>query len=246
MQKKRGISLIVLVITIIVMIVLAAAIIISLNNSGIIGRASEAVKEYNEDEVNHVASLAWSEAYINGARTVEALTAGVRTGLSNAGLNPDDYGIIVTTSGVKVTKRWLQDGIVVTKGNVTLEVGDLIQYNAGVTGYHGKWKVLGAEDGKLLIMATEDIGTLELYSFKGGTSGGKTYNYGLLDGSAKLNEMCSPYGHGIGAEGARSINGEDVNKLTGYDPTTHLVGSINQYGNKHIQIHNQFFDHYIL
>ena len=41
-NQKRGISLIVLVITIIVMIILASAIILSLRSSGIIGRANEA------------------------------------------------------------------------------------------------------------------------------------------------------------------------------------------------------------
>lgn len=41
-KQKKGISLIVLIITIIVMIVLAGAIIISLNNSGIIGKATDA------------------------------------------------------------------------------------------------------------------------------------------------------------------------------------------------------------
>ena len=155
MQKKKGISLIVLVVSIIVMIILAAAIIISLNNSGIIKRASEAVKEYNEDEVTHVATIAWSEAYLNGARTVEDLKTGVMTGLRDAGFNPDDYEMIVTTSGVKISKGWLQDGLKITKGNVTLEIGDLIQYDAGVTGYEGAWKVLGAEDGNLLIVSTE-------------------------------------------------------------------------------------------
>ncbi len=43
MRKKQGISLIVLVITIIVMIILAAAVIVSLSNAGIIGKASDAV-----------------------------------------------------------------------------------------------------------------------------------------------------------------------------------------------------------
>ena len=47
MKSKRGISLIVLVITIIVMIILAAAIILSLNNAGIIGNANKAVQETN-------------------------------------------------------------------------------------------------------------------------------------------------------------------------------------------------------
>ncbi len=42
-KQEQGISLIVLVITIIVMIILAGAIILSLNNSSVIGRAEEAV-----------------------------------------------------------------------------------------------------------------------------------------------------------------------------------------------------------
>ena len=41
-NNKKGISLIVLVITIIVMIVLVGAVILSLNNAGIIGKASDA------------------------------------------------------------------------------------------------------------------------------------------------------------------------------------------------------------
>ena len=47
MQMKKGISLIVLVITIIVMIILAASVVISLSNNGIIGRANEAVFKQN-------------------------------------------------------------------------------------------------------------------------------------------------------------------------------------------------------
>ena len=232
MQKKKGISLIVLIITIIVMIILAAVVIISLNNSGIIKRANSAVESYNEDEVNHVASLAWSEAYLDGARTVEELKVRVRAGLTDAGLNPDDYGMIVTTSGVTITKGWLQDGVIVTRGNVTLEAGDRIQYDAGVQGYEGKWEVLGAENGKLLIMSTMNIGSLQLYGLEGGTYQDHTTNYGLLNGIKRLNELCEPYGHGTGAVGARSIKVEDVNKLTGYDPTTYGVGTMLQYGNK--------------
>lgn len=47
MQKKKGISLIVLVMTIIVMIILASTIIISLNNNGVIEKSKEAVFKTN-------------------------------------------------------------------------------------------------------------------------------------------------------------------------------------------------------
>ena len=228
MQKKRGISLIVLVITIIVMIILAAAIIISLTNNGIIEKASNAVNEYNDDEANHVATLAWSEAYISGVRDIDELKQRVRTGIIDAGLNYNDYGLIVTTRGVNVIKGWIQDGLLITKGDVTLEVGDLIQYNAGVSGYTGAWKILGAkEDGKLLIMSTKDVDSLFLY----GLTGNDSTNYGVLNGISRLDELCEPYGHGEGAVGARSIKVEDIDKLTGYDPKTYEVGHIYEYGN---------------
>ena len=238
MQKKKGISLIVLVITIIVMIILAAAVIISLNNSGIIDRASTAVKEHNLDEVNHIAQVAWSEAYLNGAKTQGEFEEAVTQALDNNNIDSTKYDITVTTSGVTValkqssgvqTVGWVQDSLTITKGDVTLEAGDLIQYNAGVQGYSGAWKVLGAEDGKLLIMSTADVSTLDLY----GLEGYEGYvNHGLLNGKARLNELCEPYGNGSGAVGSRSIKVEDVEKLTGFDKTTFGANSLHQYGNE--------------
>ena len=61
MQSKKGISLIVLVITIIVMIILAAAIIISLNNTGIIGNANKAKNESDLANIKTAADLEYSE-----------------------------------------------------------------------------------------------------------------------------------------------------------------------------------------
>ena len=58
---KKGISLIVLVITIIVMIILAASVVITLSNTGVINRASEAVNLTNEAAVQDLAALIWAE-----------------------------------------------------------------------------------------------------------------------------------------------------------------------------------------
>ena len=63
MQKKKGISLVTLVITIIIMIILAGVIILSLSNSNIFDRASEAVDGYNLKQVQSLASLKWLDAY---------------------------------------------------------------------------------------------------------------------------------------------------------------------------------------
>lgn len=65
-----------------------------------------------------------------------------------------------------VMNPWVQNKTEVTKklksGTVTLNVGDNYTYDCGVEGYTGAWKVLGAENGKLLIMSTVDVGTLTL------------------------------------------------------------------------------------
>ena len=75
--NKRGISLIVLVITIAVMIILAAAIILSLNSSGIIGKANKA--KADSDAANllqaaNVAAAEWNLKYKLGETTDDAKT----------------------------------------------------------------------------------------------------------------------------------------------------------------------------
>ena len=61
LNNKRGISLIVLAITIIVMIILAAAIILSLQSSGIIGRANEAKSKTDVANAKQVVAMAEAE-----------------------------------------------------------------------------------------------------------------------------------------------------------------------------------------
>ena len=58
---KRGISLIVLVITIIVMVILAGAIILTLNNNGIISKASGAVEKTDYKNVATAAQLVYAQ-----------------------------------------------------------------------------------------------------------------------------------------------------------------------------------------
>ena len=135
----------------------------------------------------------------------------------------------------EIMNPWVQNKTVVTKklksGTKTYNVGDDYTYDCGVEGYVGGWKVLGAENGKLLIMSTVDIGTLGLQRI----SGNETISYpaGYLNGIEKLNEMCAPYGIN-----ARSITVEDINRVTGYDPknqgdgTVYGAGEFYEYGNK--------------
>lgn len=58
LKNKRGISLIVLVITIVIMIVLAGAVILALSNSNIIDKANKAKESYNmSSEKEEILSL---------------------------------------------------------------------------------------------------------------------------------------------------------------------------------------------
>ena len=105
MQKKKGISLIVLVITIIVMIILAGAIILSLNNAGIINKANEAVSASNEATVRQLAELKWAEAYLNEEIETDSEYYDYIVGeLEKEGLDISPYYIQVTNKGVTVEK----------------------------------------------------------------------------------------------------------------------------------------------
>ena len=104
MQKKQGISLIVLVITIIVMIILAATVVISLSNTGIIDRAGKAVDLTNEASVQDLAALTWADAYMNDKRG-EALVTEVTTKLSEQGVKSEDWNITISDTGIVVTSK---------------------------------------------------------------------------------------------------------------------------------------------
>ena len=98
---KKGISLIVLVITIIVMIILAASVVITLSNTGVIDRASESVEKTTLSELKHYASLVWSEEYLAGKRGDE-LKLAVLDKLKDY---TTKYDIVVTNSGVDVNNK---------------------------------------------------------------------------------------------------------------------------------------------
>ena len=69
LKDRKGISLIVLVITIIVMIILATAIILSLSNSGIIGKANKAKTDTERATILEVINIINSENMLNGKET---------------------------------------------------------------------------------------------------------------------------------------------------------------------------------
>ena len=84
------------------MIILASSVILTLSNSGIINRANEAVEKTNLANVKQIASIGWSEAYLNGARTKKELESGVRKALEDNKISSKEFVTFVTTGGVDV------------------------------------------------------------------------------------------------------------------------------------------------
>ena len=134
MQMKKGVSLIVLVITIIVMIILAGTIIISLNNSGIFEKASEAIEIANLNEVKNIAEMAWGDAYANGARKQLELEKAVMDALKKNNITQQHYKgyiIKVTTKGVEfIPFSLLNHSGIIPKG-ATYKSTDGTEYKAG-------------------------------------------------------------------------------------------------------------------
>lgn len=96
-----------------------------------------------------------------------------------------------------------------------------------VNNYTEGWQVLGVKDGKLQLISASSVGSL---TFKGQ----KAFVYG----PDELNAIAAIYGQGKGATSARSINVDDVNSITGYDPANTGTGAacdagtIYEYGNE--------------
>ena len=107
MQKKKGISLIVLIITIIVMIILASSMILTISNTDIIQKANKAVEDTDLAQIKHIAALAWSEAYLAGDRTKDKLEESVLKKFEEYEITEEDYKghtLVVTPDGVDLVK----------------------------------------------------------------------------------------------------------------------------------------------
>ena len=110
-----------------------------------------------------------------------------------------------------------------------IKIGDTVNYEDEVGDYDGGWKVLGIEGGQILLMSSKFVKGVEL-------PGDGEY----LDGIKKLNDICAKFDKGKGAEkgSARSLQVEDINKITGYNPEKLLngkkfrEGTILEYGNE--------------
>ena len=221
-KSSKGITLVALVITIIILLILAVVAITAVNGDGIIGKAKEAGRSYNEKAGEENTELARQLGLIESALGGKS---------ENGGWTDNGNGTF-------------------TKGSVTVAIGDYVNYNEGTgtpytpdiekgagTSYTDSlqtsevstedlnWRVLGVdENGRLeLISADPTQAQLTLYGIEG-----------YKNAETILNEMCnSLYKNEAIAEKARSLNVEDVVKLSGlYDPAQDMMMSMqgNPYG----------------
>ena len=200
-KSIKGITLIALIITIIVLLILAGVTIATLTGeNGILIRAAETeekTEQATEEEQKTLLEYEYELAKIQGK--IDA----------------------TETFGEYSMEKEINE-----KYGVDIKIGDTVNYKAE-NDYDGTWKLLGIEDGKILLMSSKPVTAVTLY--------GKD---GYLNGVDKLDEACAEYGKGEGAECARSLRVEDINRISGYNPEKtgdgkrYGSGTIGEYGNK--------------
>ena len=77
------------------------------------------------------------------------------------------------------------------------------------------WRVLDVENGKIRLIADKCIGPGD-----GNSSYALQGEKGYLNAIQELNDICSIFGKGKGAQYAKSIDANDVCKITGYNPNS--------------------------
>ncbi|MBR6614048.1 MAG: type II secretion system protein [Clostridia bacterium] len=163
MQNKKGISLIVLVITIIVMIILAATVVITLSNTGVIDRAGQAVDLTNEAAVQDLAALTWADAYMDNKRGTELVNE-VTTKLSEQGITADKWNITISETGIVVTNKNSSSvtglGSLITAANY----GDKVDYTVTVDGTtYSDWQIYYHNSEYVYLISASSIGNTTLY-----------------------------------------------------------------------------------
>ena len=259
-KKNKGITLIALVITIIVLLILAGVAIAMLSGeNGILKKAAEAKTKTDEAQENETKDLQALEYLLkkntgercwqykkdsNGRKTI--VTDGVVELPIGTYINydptKDEKGneiekTITSNAGSPIDKdEYKASEKTLTEGN-----GYGLQTFSNKATTNG-WQLLGVDErtGELLVISASLIQTVENKDFN--LQGIAGYIYG----ESELNKVCSVFGYGKGATGARSVNVDDVNKITGYNPNNVGVydpeqkglgiksgaGKVYEYGNK--------------
>ena len=262
-KEIRGITLIALVITVIVILILAAISITMLTgDNGILNKAVLAKDATRGGEVQETVSLAATHNtgvdYTGGTKQKreEVITQlhaeGKLTDSEVATLEENDtivIGGIAIDFSVLGGNNWVYDHATqtITKGKLKLKIGDYVNtspYTVDGKKFDGKWRVLGEENGQILLVSANYV------DFQGSTnqSGVPAITLqgsnGIDNEIDRLNTLSAKFADGTKTEKGRSIKVEDINKITGYDPTDSRLnpndltkrgpfgeGTILQYGN---------------
>lgn len=251
MKKKEAISLIVLVITIIVMIVLAGTVILSLSNSGIIGKAQEAVDKSNRSNIRYVVSMSLGEWELMSEEKKEANGNSFEEYAKN---KLKEAGFRESHSSYEFGLRLIDECIEGTAAH-EVEVGDYVwypytagEYNTSDTADIGtdaqtfssvnkadnayiktsSWRVLSNKDGVVKLISVGPAGAGNILDTELTLSGKKGY----LNAAKVLNALCETlYSGQYGI--ARSINMDDIAEIYEYDDPTEDKG-INQTGYRYL------------
>lgn len=97
-----------------------------------------------------------------------------------------------------------------------------------------RWRVLDVKNGTIRLISEEYVGP-GTYSDIGRTTYYLNGEKGYINGIEELNAISGIFGHGRGAQGAKSMTIKDINDITGYNPDTATpksnAGAWNEYGN---------------
>ena len=252
---EKGITLIALVITIIVLLILAGISIAMLTGeNGILNKGTTAKEKTEEATVEEKVKLETAGSFNDeGKINLEDLNENLRknikgitykgkeiteTGAENenriqslpATVNVDGYNVVIRKDGSIVTTQWKQNDTEITNGDITLKIGDYVNYDELSNGQ--KSTTIGTEESgtsSSQSLSTEDLswrvwgigenGGLELISDDPTTSTIGLYGEkGYLNGVKIINNTCNElYGKGKYAESARGLDIEDIKKFS--DPS---------------------------
>ena len=160
------------------MIILAASVVITLSNTGIIDKASQAVSLTNESQVQDLAALLWTDAYMDNKRD-GALVEDVKTKLEQQGITEDKWNINISNSGVTITKNPFEPGTLGYLIKGPEDYGKTVDYtvtaNVTFSSYSGnaikettksvtvsEWQVYYHNEDYVYLIAKEGIGVTVL------------------------------------------------------------------------------------
>ncbi len=132
-----------------------------------------------------------------------------------------------TATGLKIGDTIgykMLDGATTTEISSSQSVNGYEDQTIKLSDYNGTWRLLGVENGKLNLISSVITGVPKVEG-DSTDNGVYTNSYfkvkgrtGYTNAESELNRICSYYGKGKYAESARSINVDDINRITGYDP----------------------------